>query len=231
MTSGHPLIVPDYTTLYRFLRWLDEAVLEQSLRAVVQRLLPRPRPLTTVAVDATRLTPGAVSTFCVKRVKDREPGLTWHHWLQWTMAVDLDHHVSLARTARRGPTNDGAILRPLVSAAHDRVPIGLVLADAEFNSERNHQHIRHVVQAYSVIPAKRGATQWKIQGTRAQKPQAFPAHLSRRRSLIESVISAVKRQRSARSPGRSLVMQCLQALLLDTADDIYRLWCFAWLGI
>jgi hypothetical protein len=48
------------------------------------------------------------------------------------------------------------LLRPLASAAYERVPIGVVLADAEFDSERNHQHIRHTLQAHSVIPARRG---------------------------------------------------------------------------
>jgi len=76
------------------------------------------------------------------------------------MAVDVDHRVILAQTARRGPTNDYATLRPLVDTAHQHVPIGLVLADAEFDSERNHQHIRHVLQAHSVIPAKRGGATW-----------------------------------------------------------------------
>jgi hypothetical protein len=69
--------VPDSTTLYRFLRRLDKAVLPQALRAVVQRLSPHPGPQAAVAVDATELTPGAISPCFVKRAKDREPGFTW----------------------------------------------------------------------------------------------------------------------------------------------------------
>jgi hypothetical protein len=61
--------------------------------------------------------------------------------------------------------------------------------------------------------------------------QDFPVHLHRRRVLIESIISAVKRKLSARAPGRSLATQCLQALLLGTAYNIYRLRFFALLGI
>jgi IS5 family transposase len=216
-------VVPDYTTLYRFLRRLNETVLEQALSAVVQRLLPQPGGQATVAVDATGLTPGAIRTFFVKRAKDREPGVTWRHWLKWTMAVEVDRRIILAQTARRGPTNDCAILRPLVDMAHQHGPIGLVGADAAFDSERNHQHSRQTLQASSVIPAKRGGAKWHIQGIRAQMRQAFPAHLFRRRSIIESVISAVKRKLSARAPGRSLGTQCLQALLLGLAYNIYRL--------
>jgi hypothetical protein len=36
----------------------------------------------------------------------------------WTMAVDVDRRVMVAHTARRGPTNDCAMPRPLVDAAH-----------------------------------------------------------------------------------------------------------------
>jgi hypothetical protein len=183
--------VPDYTTLYRFLRRLDETVLEQMLSAVVQRLMPQPSPSATVAVDATGLAPGAISTFFVKRAKDRGEGFTWRHWLKWTMAVDVDRCLILAQTARRGPTNDDATWRPLVDAAHRQVPIALVLADAECDSERNHQHLRHSLQAQSVIPAKRDGAGWRIHGLRAQMRQEFPAHLYRRRALIESLISAI----------------------------------------
>ena len=176
-----------------------------------------------MAVDATGLTPGAISTFFVKRIKDRAPGFTWRHWLKWTMALDVDRRVILAQTARRGPTNDCATLRPLVDAAHQRVPIALVMADAEFESERNPQHIRPVLQAQSISPAKRGGAHWHIQGVRAQMRQDFPAPLYRRCSLIESVISVVKRKLSARAPGRTLRTQCLQALLLGIAYNLYRL--------
>jgi Transposase domain (DUF772) len=110
--------VPDYTTVYRFLRRLDEAVLEQRLSAVVQRLVPQPDHQATVAVDATGLAPGAISTFFVKRAKDRGEGFTWRHWLKWTMAVDVDRRLIVAQSARRGPYHDCATLRPLVDAAH-----------------------------------------------------------------------------------------------------------------
>jgi Transposase DDE domain len=47
--------------------------------------------------------------------------------------------------------------------------------------------------------------------------------LYRRRALVESVFSAVKRKLSTRAPGRSLEMQRIQALLLGLAYNLYRL--------
>jgi Transposase DDE domain len=185
--------VPDYTIVYRFLRRFDEAVLEQTLSAVIQRLGSQPSYQATVAVDATGLPPGAISTFFVKRAKDRGEGFTWRHWLKWAMAVDVDRRLIVAQTAHRGPYNDCATLRSLVDAAHQRVPIALVLADAEFDSERNHQHIRCILQAQSVIPAKRGGAEWQIQGVRARCVRSFPCtsitgtHSSRASSPLSNV--------------------------------------------
>lgn len=87
---------------------------------------------------------------------------------------------------RRGPTNHCATLRPLVEAAHRRVPIALVLADAEFDSERNHQHIRQILQAQSVIPTKRGGAEWHIKGVRAHMRQEFPVRLDRSRLSLRA---------------------------------------------
>lgn len=61
--------VPDYTTLYRFLRRLEESAITHALNEVVRRMSrPRPRRRAQVAVDATGLAQGAVSTFLVRRM-------------------------------------------------------------------------------------------------------------------------------------------------------------------
>jgi hypothetical protein len=113
--------VPDSKILDRFLRRLGEATLEQTLSEGVRRLMPAKEICrATVAIDATGLTPRAINIFFVMRDKDQEPGITWRHWLQWTMAVAFDYRVILAQTARCGPDNDCAMLRLLVDVAHKR---------------------------------------------------------------------------------------------------------------
>ena len=110
----------------------------------------------------------------------------------------------VADRTRRGPWNDCANLPAVVQAASEQTRIGLVLADAEFDSERNHSYIRKQLGARSVIPAKRGKKTQRIHGVRAEMRRAFPQQLYRPRSLIESLFSSVKRKLSARAPGRSL---------------------------
>jgi len=220
---------PDHTTLYRFLRRLDErtlvAALNESVRCAPKRPDHHERELAaTVAVDATGLAPGTISTFYVRRTQNRggEPML-WRKWLKWLVVVDTDRQIVLAQEACSGPYNGSAMLRPLVDAAHEVTPLGAVLADAEFDSEHNHRHVRQQLAAVSVIPAKRGKVTWQVQGNRAKMRAAFPRQLYRRRALVESVFSAVKRKLSARAPGRTLEMQRMQALLLGLAYNLYRL--------
>lgn len=212
--------VPDHTTVYRFLRRLDDDTIQRVLTAVVHRL-PRRRGKTLLGIDGTGLTPGAVSTFFVKRLQDE--GGTWRRWCKWLIAVDVPRRLILAQRARQGPTNDSATLRPVAAEASAVSPIGAVVADAEFDSERNHRFIRETLGARSAIPAKRGKPTWRIRGIRAQMRRRFPRALYRQRALVESVISAAKRKLSDRAPGRSPLTQHLQALVLGLAYDVYRL--------
>src|ERR1700751_2837287 len=149
--------------------------------------------------------------------------LPWRHWLKWVVVADLDQQFLLSQIARRGPCNDCANFQPFIEAASKQTRIGLVLADAEFDSERNHTYIRCKLAAQSAIPAKRGKKTWRIHGVRAEMRRAFPRRLYRRRALIESLFSSVKRKLSARAPGRSLHTQMRQALLLGLSFNLYRL--------
>ena len=194
--------VPDYTTLCRFLRRPDEAAIARALNEVVHRMaLPGPRLGAQVAVDGSGPSPGAISTCFVRRLyhHNQQP-MPWRHWLKWLLVVDLHRQLVLAQKAHAGPTNDGANLRPLVDTAHTVSAIGLVLADAEFDSELNHP-----TSARSVIPAKRGKKTRRIHGVRAAMRNHFPRRLYRRRSLVETVFSTLKRKLSARAPGRCLL--------------------------
>jgi hypothetical protein len=219
--------VPDFTTLYRFLQRLDDATVDRAVGETVRRLRGagrKGRRRARVGVDATGVAQGAVSTFFVRRLHHHgQKPLPWRHWLKWVIVADLDQQFLLSQSARRGPWNDCASLPTVVEAASQQAPIGLVLADAEFDSQRNHTYIRRQIGAQSVIPAKRGKKTWRIHGVRAEMRRAFPSRLYRRRALIESVISSVKRKLSARAPGRSLPIQVRQALLLGLSFNLYRL--------
>jgi hypothetical protein len=215
--------VPDYTTLYRFLRRLDGEVVTHALWAAVARLPPSAPTGMVVAVDATGFSPTAASRYFVDLTRNRGPERTRQHWPQWVVAVDVRRRVVLGQLAYAGPANASSTLRPVVDLARQTGVIGLVVADAEFDSERKHHHIRDQLGADSIIPATRGTSPWQLHGIRAQMRAHFPTARYRQRALVESVFSAAKRKLSSRAPGRLPLTQHLQVLLLGLAYDLYRL--------
>lgn len=219
--------VPDFTTLAKFFHRLQPATLQGVLEETVRSMLPPPQPGnpgTTVAVDATGLETSSASTYFIKRLRQFGVHHTRRAWLKSSLLVDVPGRFLVGHQVSIGPENDGPVLRELLRAAQHLLPISVVLADAGYDSERNHQFIRQVVGAKSVIPAKRGKSSWRVHGVRAEMRSAFPVALYRQRALVESVISAMKRKLGAYVPGRSLAVQIKQALLLGVAYNIYRLW-------
>ena len=212
--------VPDYTTLHRFLRRVPEAAFAALLEETVRRF-PHQAPA-RVAVDATGVPHRAVSTYYHQVIHPRPHQQRPWYWVKWLVAVDVDRQLLLAQQVRAGPANDCGNLPGLLQQAARTTAIGLVLADAEFDSERNHRYIRHGLRARSVIPAKKGHRSWRIHGIRAQMRRRFPRRVYGQRALIETVFSVVKRKLSARAPGRSLFMQVRQALVLGLAYNLYR---------
>jgi hypothetical protein len=219
--------VPDFTTLYRFLQRLDDQTLDRALGETVHWMRGWRRHghrRARGAVDATGWAQGAVSRFFARRLHHHgQKPLPGRQGLKWMVGADLDQPIRLSQRARRGRWNDCANLPAMVEAASEPTRIRRVLADAEFDSERNHTYIRRQLGAQSVIPAKRGRKTWRVGGVRAEMRRAFPRKVYRRRALIETVFSAVKRKLSARAPGRLLPMQQRQALLLGLSFNLYRL--------
>jgi hypothetical protein len=175
------------------------------------------------AVDATGFSPTAASRCFADLIRNRGAERTRQHWPKWVVAVDVRRRVVLGQLAYAGPANASSTLRPVVDLARQAGVIGLVVADAEFDSERNHRHIRDRLGADSIIPAERGTPSWQLQGIRAQMRANFPTARYRQRALVESVFSAAKRKLSSRAPGRLPATQHLQVLLLGLAYDLYPL--------
>ena len=218
--------VPDYTTVYRFLRRRPDDTIESALGESVRRLRRssrRGRRQACVAVDGTGLAQHAVSTYFIRRIEQHAGGKTrYQHFLKWLIVVAVDRQIILAQRARQGPWCDTRALPGLVDAARRTRPIGMVLADAEFDSEAHHRHVRGTLGAHSVIPPnpRRAIPEGEF---RYQMHRAFPRQLYGPRAKIETVFSVIKRKLSAKAPGRSLLIQMRQALLLGLAFNLYRL--------
>lgn len=94
---------------------------------------------------------------CTAHASSREDAAAvWRHWLKWAADANGDQQFLLTQIARRGPWKYCANSLLVVGPASERTRIGLVLDDAEFDSEKDQSYIRLQIGAQSVIPAKRG---------------------------------------------------------------------------
>ena len=101
-------------------------------------------------------------------------------------------------------------------------PIDLVLFDGELTASAITPSSANNSAPISIVPAKRGHKSWKIHGVHAQMRHHFPEQRYQRK-LLETTFSTAKRKLSQRAPGRSVLTQALQALLLGLAFNVYRL--------
>jgi len=158
------------------------------MNEIVRRMPGRWRSPATVAVDATGLAQAEVSSYFIRRVEHfGQKQRTWKHWLKWLAVVDVEQQIILAQWTRQTPWNDCATLPVLVNQAHQTTPIGCVLADAEFDSERNHTFCREQLQAQSIIPAKRRSS-CRAFGVRLQMRENFPKRQYGKRPMIECLL-------------------------------------------
>jgi hypothetical protein len=144
------------------------------------------------------LAQGAVSSYSIRRIEHfGQKQRSWKHWLKWLVVDDVDRQIILAQQARQAPWNNCATLPVLVTEAHRQTPVGCVLADAEFDSERNPIFCRKQLKADCIIPAKR-FTSRRAKGFRQQMREHLPRRRYRRRKCVEGTFSAVERKCSCR---------------------------------
>jgi hypothetical protein len=121
--------------------------------------------------------------FFVRRLHHHlQKPLPWRYGLKWVVVQDLDQQFLLSQSAHRGPWNDCANLTAVVETASRQTRIGLVLADAEFDSESNHTHPQQELGAHSVIPARRGKKTWRVHGVRGDEAGVSTSVVSATRS-------------------------------------------------
>jgi hypothetical protein len=213
---------PDHTALYKFMRRLGGEAIESALDRTVKLMPPPPSGGAVVAVDGTGLDGSAVSTYFVKRC-----GRSRKHYLKYLISVDTQRQMITSQMVSEGPKSDASCLPALVGRAARLRQIGVVVADAGFDSHKNHRFIREQIGANSVIKAGRGRPGHSAHGVRQEMKEALPETYSQR-AHVEGVFSVIKRKLSRTAPGRTHLTRALQALLLGVAFNVYRLklWLF-----
>jgi len=211
----------DYTTLYRFLRRLDDVTVERGLGETVRRLRRRRRRAVSVAIDGTGLSYNSVSTFFIRRLEQHADRSARHrHWLKWVIVVDVQQQILLAQRAHQGPGSDVRSLPDCWTWRHEVRAFGWCwrMQSSTRNPTTNTSDNAWEPKASS--PPSAEVFPKAPFGIKCSAPfrKTVPPTRQDRNHLLGDQTQAF-----SRAPGRSLSIQIRQALLLGLAYNLYRL--------
>jgi hypothetical protein len=175
------------------------------------------------SVDSTGMEAGHRSAHYAYRMGQRRYRL--ENWPKLTAACHNTTHLLINTWVSDGPSQEAPLLAAVLPGACRRVHIDRLLADAGYDSERNHEFARRELGIRSTIINlnRRGGRHWAKTKFRRQMYRRFHRIKYRQRVQIESVFSRLKRRLSACLRGRSKSTQCAEVNLRVLTHDLLLL--------
>jgi Transposase DDE domain/Transposase domain (DUF772) len=220
--------IPHYTTFQKAAarllkaapaRALFDAVLDRALR---DRVRKRRAPL--AAVDGTGMESRHVSRYYVKRRTRTGTGTqetTYSKYPKVVLVTDCRSHLVLAAVPGRGPASDLVLFKAALKEAAGRARIGTLLADADFDGEWVHEHVRSY-GIRTLIPPERGRPSEKPPAGkwRRRMKQRFDKEKYGQRWQTETVNSMIKRRLGSALRARSYWSQCREIILRVVTHNV-----------
>jgi transposase len=190
--------IPDHSTLVKFSSSLDPSVLDRILNAVALKVC---REDIVMAVDSTGFSCSNASKHYIKRMKEIGCRIvSVRNYTKATLAVDTDTLMIMACETSVSTVHDvkhvPAILDKVASGKYD---VGRVVMDRGYDSEKVHVQIRERLNADAVIPVRNMTERFSFKNeprrgkNRKRMASSFPSEIYRRRPLIETANSMIKR--------------------------------------
>lgn len=193
-------------------RALFDAVLVRAVRDKVRK-----RRVPLAAVDGTGMESRHVSRYYVKRRSKTGTGTqetTYAKYPKVVLVTDCRSHMVLAGVPGRGPASDLVLFKAALKQATNRARIGTLLADADFDGEWVHEHVR-TYGIRTLIPPERGRPSDKppVGKWRRRMKQRFNKKKYGQRWQTETVNSMIKRRLGSALRARSYWSQCREIIL------------------
>lgn len=200
-------------------RTLFDAVLDRALRQKVRK-----RRVPLAAVDGTGLESRHVSRYYVKRRPNTGSGTqetTYPRYPKVVLVTDCGTHLVLAAVPGRGPASDLVLFKAALDQAARRARIGTLLADADFDGEWVHEHVRSY-GIRTLIPPERGRPSEKLPAGkwRRRMKQRFNKKKWGQRWQTETVNSMIKRRLGSALRARSYWTQCREIILRVVTHNV-----------
>jgi len=138
------------------------------------------------------------------------------------VVCDCNNHLILSAITTRGPSPDVNQFCKTLKPAADQFRIKHLLADAGYDSEKNHQYARDVHQIKTTIPPKHGRPTTKLPKTKYRREMRtdFDTENYGQRWQVETVFSMIKRNFGSALRARRYWSQCREMMLLAITHNI-----------
>lgn len=206
--------IPHYTTLQKFFKRTKSEVIDKIMDSTVE-LFDITAPW--VALDGTGHSCDQASLYYTDKIKKQNK--KWRKsYTKNQIAIDTQSQVILAHRVAKGPRHDSKDAIALIRKTRKYKPIGFSL-DKAYDYEKIHETINEELNATSMIPRKKRAKNGKY---RIAMESLFSKPKYHKRSIVETVISVIKRVFGDKNQSRSDKIRNKETKLKNLCYDIYR---------
>jgi Transposase DDE domain len=222
--------VPHFTTFQKASRKLLAAKpIHRLLDETVSRMMGQRKYVQLAAVDSTGLESTTASPYFVKRRSRQEnpwKTVVYHRYPKLAIVCNTFDQFVIAFDTYRGPKPDVDEFKDLIEQTKRRVGLRILVADAGYDSESNHEFARQVIGARTIIPAKHGRpTDKPARGKYRRLMQTrFDKHTYGQRAQVETAVSMLKRRQGNHIRGKSNWSQTRDLRLMVLTHNIMILW-------
>ena len=218
--------VPHYTTIQKASkRILTFSGAVDLLYATVECALQNTKNIDLAAIDSTGLESGHISPYFLERRSNgkiplRNTRLT--KWPKLAIIADTGTHIILTALSTYGPCSDNAHFKDALKLLPDKIRIKKLLADAGYDSEKNHVLANEQYGIKTVIPPKIGCRSKSLPRKPYRREMAtnFDQESYRHRSQVETVISMIKRNLGDTLTGRCEQSRNSEMILLAITHNL-----------
>lgn len=207
--------IPHYSTLCKFSDRVSSDLLTRLIRGI-NRLYPRnPSRCKIVAIDSSGMILDHASLYYSWRT-----GKKRKNFLKLSLAVETNTLSIICCKVTDSRHHDSTIAPSLIRESSRRNQANCFVMDKGYDSESLHSFINNEIHAESIIPPRIWGNHVPSCHYRQKMYLSFPQEKYRRRNLVESVFSVIKRifserirSRNRRKQRREVKLKCICYLI------------------
>lgn len=153
-------MLPHYTTIQKFFKRSSTMLLETIL-AQTTKLFELSG---IIAIDSTGFSSNHASRYFMM-IKYRRKKFIWKDaYIKNSITADVEKQVVISSRTRKNKGHDTLDFIPLIRTTSKNVRIKTVIADKGYDSEANHEFVRNVIKAGTVIPVRKMGNRCRVSG-------------------------------------------------------------------